>query len=97
MPPKQGSWQWQGRTARRLGPSEAGAARLSKPEWAEPPEGSEPDEMWYGYDSPGPFPGELIAMTDAKTGLLLGIDLYPLDLTKEEAISYFGKEYRETR
>jgi hypothetical protein len=54
-------------------------------------------EVWYVYDGGGEFPGELTVVIDKRTDVLLGIDLSPDNLAKEDAVKHFGPDYILTR
>lgn len=54
-------------------------------------------EIWNNYEIGGELPGKLTVIVDQHSGIIMGIDLYPENLTREEAIRYFGKDYIVTR
>ena len=54
-------------------------------------------EIWYVYDSGGEFPGELTIIVNKRTEVVLGIDLNPESLSKEDAVKHFGPDYILTR
>src|SRR5256885_1502270 len=67
------------------------------PEWSGPPEDqpeNDPNaEIWYEYQRGGEFPGKLTVIIDARSTIVERIDLYPKNLSKEEAIKHFGDDY----
>lgn len=54
-------------------------------------------EVWYVYQGIGEFPGELTAVIDERSGVVLRLDLSPQNLSRDEAIRHFGKNYIVTR
>lgn len=54
-------------------------------------------EVWYVYDNGGEFAGELTVVIDKRTDVVLGINLNPDSLSKEEAVKHFGPDYILTR
>jgi hypothetical protein len=54
-------------------------------------------EVWYVYDSAGEFAGSLTVVMDMRTDVVLGIDLSPDSLAKEDAVKHFGPDYILTR
>lgn len=54
-------------------------------------------EEWNEYELSGELPGKLTVVVDKRTGLILGIDFYPENLSKEVAIRRFGTDYVITR
>jgi hypothetical protein len=54
-------------------------------------------EVWYVYDSGGEFAGSLTVVIDKRTDVVLGIDLSPDSLSKEDALKHFGPDYILTR
>lgn len=47
---------------------------------------NDPDpELWYVYDSGGEFAGQLTVVIEKRTDVILGINLNPKSLSKEEA------------
>ena len=49
------------------------------------------------YDSGGEFAGELTVVIDKRTNVILGINLNPESLSKDEAVKHFGPDYVLTR
>jgi hypothetical protein len=45
------------------------------------------------YESGGEFPGKLTVILDERSGVTSGIDLYPENLSRDEAIKHFGNDY----
>jgi hypothetical protein len=74
---------------------------LGQPQSSGPPDLQTEDELnpeiWNNYESGGELPGKLTVIVDARSSTILGIDLYPENLTREEAINHFGKDYITTR
>ena len=74
---------------------------FGQPQWSRPPgdqiKGDPNPEVWNEYESRGEFPGKLLVVLDEHSGVILAIDLYPENLTKEDAIKYFGDDYITTR
>jgi len=71
---------------------------LGKPERSELLEGARSHkEIWHHYADAGDFPGELVVATDKRNGLIIGIWLYPEDLSKQKAIEHFGNDYLITK
>jgi hypothetical protein len=54
-------------------------------------------EVWYVYDGGGEFGGSLTVVIDKRTQVVLGIDLSPENLSKDDAVKYFGPDYIVTR
>lgn len=54
-------------------------------------------EVWYEYERGGEFLGEPTFVVDKRSGMILRIDLYTRDLSKEEAIKHFGCDYIVTK
>jgi len=54
-------------------------------------------EVWYVYEGGGEFPGALTVVIDKRSGVLLRVDLSPQNLSRDEAIKHFGKDYIVTR
>lgn len=74
---------------------------LGIPQWSGHP-GDQTDEepepeVWYEYATGGEFPGKLTVVVDKRSGIILGINLCPEDLSKQEAIKRFGDGYVVTR
>lgn len=74
---------------------------FGKPQWSGPPgdqmEGDPDPEVWYDYEGVAEFTGKLTVIVDERSNVILGIDLYPENLSKEEAIKHFGDDYVITR
>jgi hypothetical protein len=54
-------------------------------------------EEWNEYETSGELPGKLTVVVDKHSGLILGIDLYPENLSREAAIKQLGDDYVVTR
>jgi hypothetical protein len=54
-------------------------------------------EVWYVYDNRGELAGEMTVVIDKRTDAVLGINLNPDSLSKEEAVKHFGPDYILTR
>jgi hypothetical protein len=74
---------------------------LGTPQWAGPPGDQTEDEpnpeVWYEYGTGGEFPGKLTVVVDKGSSTIVGIDLYPENISKQEALKHFGKDYITTR
>jgi hypothetical protein len=74
---------------------------LGKPQWSGPPgdqREDDPDpEVWNEYQAGGDFPGKLTVVIDKRSRIIQRIDLYPEDISKEQAIKYFGDDFITTR
>jgi len=62
----------------------------------QPPEAPDP-EIWYVYENIGDFAGVLTVVIDKRSDVVLGIDLSPDDLSKDDAVRHFGPDYIVTR
>lgn len=74
---------------------------LGKPNWSGAP-GDQPKddpnpEIWNEYETGGDFPGKLTVVVDKRGGIIQRIDLYPQELSEEQAIKHFGEGYVTTR
>ena len=54
-------------------------------------------EEWYVYNGGGEFTGTMTVVIDKRSEVILRIDLYPENLSREEAIRHFGNDYIMTR
>lgn len=54
-------------------------------------------EVWYLYDRTGKIAGDLTVVIDERTNIVLGIDLSPRNLTREDAVKHFGSDFILTR
>ncbi len=97
--------EWRAATYRGLTVGKSTSADIlrvfGKAHWSGPP-GDQPKddpnpEVWNEYEGGGAFPGKLTVVVDKRSGIIQRIDLYPEDLTKEQAIKYFGDDYITTR
>ena len=74
---------------------------LGEPKFVEGPPGQtaadENPEAWYVYDRTAEISGELIVIVDELTNIVLGIDLHPKNLTKEDVARHFGPDFILTR
>jgi hypothetical protein len=74
---------------------------LGKPKWSRitPGEkGEEPDsEVWKNYEQAGEVPGQVNVVVDERSGVIKTIILYPKEISKEQAIAHFGRDYIITR
>ncbi len=74
---------------------------LGKPHWSGSPQGQTEDnpnpEVWNDYKIGGKLSGKLTVVVDKSSGTINSIDLYPENLSKEEAIKHFGENYIITR
>lgn len=70
---------------------------LGDPQWSGSPGdqlANDPNpETWSEYESGGEFPGKLTVILDERSGVISGIDLYPENLSRDEAIKHFGNDY----
>jgi hypothetical protein len=55
------------------------------------------EEVWYVYDNGGELAGVMTVVIDKRTDTVLGINLNPDSLSKEEAVKHFGRDYILTR
>jgi hypothetical protein len=70
---------------------------LGKPKWSEPfNENGSNAEVWYHYKSKD-IPGSIVVNADKKSKVILRLLLYPENLSREEAIKYFGDHFITTR
>ena len=74
---------------------------LGQPKRLDSPADQTPEEpnpeVWYVYDNGGEFTGELTVVMDKRTDVVLGINLNPDSLSKEEIVKHFGPDYILTR
>jgi hypothetical protein len=74
---------------------------LGKPHWSGPPGDQTKDdpnpEVWNEYEAGGDYPGKLTVVVDKRSRIIQRIDLYPKELSKEQAIKHFGDGYITTR
>jgi hypothetical protein len=74
---------------------------FGKPHWSGPPGDQTKDdpnpEVWNEYEAGGDFPGKLTVVVDKRSRIIQRIDLYPENLSKEQAIKHFGDGYITTR
>lgn len=97
--------EWQAGTYRGLTVGKSKRADVlsvfGQPERVDTPPDQEPTEptpeVWYVYPSGGGFLGRLTVVLDERTDVVLGIDVSPEELSKEEAVKHFGKDYILTR
>ena len=97
--------QWRAGTYRGLTAGKATRADvqrvLGEPYRVDTPVDQEPNEpnpeVWYMYNGVGEFLGELTVIIDKRTEVMLGIDVSPEQLSKEEALKHFGPDYILTR
>ncbi|GAC1445936.1 MAG: hypothetical protein NVSMB56_00720 [Pyrinomonadaceae bacterium] len=70
---------------------------LGKPQWTGSPAGqakNDPNpEVWNEYVKEVEFSGKLTVAIDKKSNIILNIFLEPKNLSKEDAIKYFGNDY----
>jgi hypothetical protein len=70
---------------------------FGKPKWSEMfEENGSNAEVWYHYEGKD-IPGEIVVNVDKISQVILRLLLHPKDLSKEEAIKYFGDEFMITR
>lgn len=104
-PTRQAGREWHAATYRGLTVGKSTSADMlrvfGKPHWSGPPGDqakSDPDpEVWNEYEDGGEFPGKLTVVVDKRRGVILAIDLDPRNLSKKQAIEYFGDDYIVTR
>jgi hypothetical protein len=104
-PTRQTGGEWRAATYRGLTVGKSTSADmlrvLGKPHWSGPPGDQtedDPDpEVWNEYEAGGDFPGKLTVVLDKRSGVILTIDLDPTNLSKKQAIEYFGDNYIVTR
>jgi hypothetical protein len=73
---------------------------LGKPDWTEAfdqDRSKAGGEVWYHYNVAWELPGTITVVVDKSTDIIRAIDLSPNDLSKVEAIKYFGNDYIVTR
>jgi hypothetical protein len=73
-----------------------GAPQDSGPPGQQATDASDPEE-WNEYEGSGELPGKLTVVVNKRSGVILGIDFYPENLSKEEAIKHLGNDYVITR
>lgn len=54
-------------------------------------------EIWYHYVNPKEFSGDLVVVTSRRSEVIIEIRLNPKELSKQEAVKYFGDDYLVTR
>lgn len=104
-PTRQTAREWRVATYRGLTVGKSTSADMlrvfGKPHWSGPPGDQtkdDPDpEVWNEYEDVGDFPGKLTVVVDKRSGVILAIDLDPRNLSKKQAIEYFGDDYIVTR
>jgi hypothetical protein len=97
----QSNQRWRAASYRGLAIGKSTRAQMlrvfRKPKWHEVLGKGSDAEVWYHYEGIGELPGELVVVVGKRSGIILGIDLHPQNLTKEKAIEHFGPDYRITR
>jgi hypothetical protein len=73
---------------------------LGKPTWSGMPYSEEKKgdpEVWHEYPNAGEFQSKITVIASKRTKVILAIDLYPENLSKDDAIKHFGSDYILTR
>src|SRR5689334_5157111 len=74
---------------------------LGQPQRQDTPPDQDPNdsnqEIWYVYNTAAEIRGELTAVINKRTDVLIGIDVYPAHLSRAEIIKLFAPDYILTR
>lgn len=101
---KQGEYQWKAATYRGITIGKSTAIDLLQ-KWGEPKwsghwewdNPTKPKFLLYDYDAQEGLTGTIRVAAETKTGKVTSIDISPDELSLNQAIELFGKDYIETR
>lgn len=99
----QASRQWRPATYRGITVGKSKLANMLRawgpPKWSRNSKRDSEEEQvtWTNYEKVGEFAGPTTVVSDTRTGVITRINFYPDRLTKEQAITHFGKGYVVTR